>query len=63
MPSELKGQHKTIPWRPVAGLDNVLCHDYPGSKTNASWIVTNDPRTPESCGRDDLHDLERRGTE
>ena len=29
IPSDLKTQHKSVPWRAVAGLGNVLRHDYP----------------------------------
>ena len=31
-PSDLKSQHKNVPWRAVADLGNVLRHDYPRVK-------------------------------
>jgi uncharacterized protein with HEPN domain len=36
IPSELRAEHKRIPWRAVAGLGNVLRHDYPQVATGAS---------------------------
>ena len=43
IPSELKAEHKGIPWRAVAGLGNVLRHDYPNVKDRRVWqIVTRD---------------------
>ncbi len=43
IPSGLKAEHKGIPWRAVAGLGNVLRHDYPRVKDPRVWqIVTRD---------------------
>lgn len=43
VPSELKAQHQSIPWRSVAGLGNVLRHDYPRVKDPRVWrIVSRD---------------------
>jgi uncharacterized protein with HEPN domain len=39
----LKSQHKNVPWRAVAGLGNVLRHDYPRVKDPRVWrIVSHD---------------------
>jgi uncharacterized protein with HEPN domain len=43
VPSNLKAQHKHVPWRAVAGLGNVLRHDYPRVKDPRVWrIVSHD---------------------
>jgi uncharacterized protein with HEPN domain len=43
VPADLKARHKSIPWRAVAGLGNVLRHDYPRVKDPRVWrIVTHD---------------------
>ena len=43
VPSDLKSQHKNVPWRAVAGLGNVLRHDYPRVKDPRVWrIVSHD---------------------
>jgi uncharacterized protein with HEPN domain len=39
IPSELKAQHKSIPWRAVASLGNVLRHDYPQVKDPRLWRI------------------------
>jgi uncharacterized protein with HEPN domain len=43
VPSDLKGQHRNVPWRAVAGLGNVLRHDYPRVRDPRVWrIVSHD---------------------
>jgi uncharacterized protein with HEPN domain len=43
VPSDLKAQHKNVRWRAVAGLGNVLRHDYPQVKDPRVWrIVSHD---------------------
>jgi uncharacterized protein with HEPN domain len=43
VPSDLKSRHKSVPWRAVAGLGNVLRHDYPRVKDPRVWrIVSHD---------------------
>jgi uncharacterized protein with HEPN domain len=43
IPADLKAPHKSIPWRAVAGLGNVLRHDYPRVKDPHVWrIVSHD---------------------
>jgi uncharacterized protein with HEPN domain len=42
-PSEIKAQHQEVAWRSVAGLGNVLRHDYPRVKDPRVWdILSND---------------------
>jgi uncharacterized protein with HEPN domain len=64
IPSELKGQHKSIPWRAVAGLGNVLRHDYPRVKDRRVWeMVTNDLAPLKIAVEIILNDLKRKGSE
>ena len=37
---ELCSQHSDIPWRRMAGLRDVLIHDYMGVDINAVWEIT-----------------------
>jgi len=37
---ELRDLHDEIPWRRVAGLRDVLIHDYMGVDLNAVWQIT-----------------------
>ena len=37
---ELCSQHADIPWRRMAGLRDVLIHDYMGVDINAVWEIT-----------------------
>jgi uncharacterized protein with HEPN domain len=39
IPSEIKAQHKHIAWRSIAGLGNVLRHDYPRVKDPRVWRI------------------------
>jgi uncharacterized protein with HEPN domain len=64
IPSELKGEHKSIPWRAVAGLGNVLRHDYPRVKDLRVWeIVSKDLAPLKAAVEIILHDLEAKGSE
>jgi uncharacterized protein with HEPN domain len=43
IPAEIKARHGHIAWRSVAGLGNILRHDYPQVKDPRVWrIVTTD---------------------
>ena len=37
---EIKKQHTEIEWRRIAGLRDVLIHDYMGVDLNAVWDIT-----------------------
>jgi uncharacterized protein with HEPN domain len=49
LPDDLKARHPEIPWPKVAGIGNVLRHDYEGISPSIMWTVA----------RDDLPPLER----
>ena len=37
---DLCSQHSDVPWRRIAGLRDVLIHDYMGVDINAVWEIT-----------------------
>jgi uncharacterized protein with HEPN domain len=64
IPSVLKARHKSISWRAVAGLGNVLRHDYPKVKDRRAWeIVTIDLAPVKAAVETMLADLQRKGSE
>jgi uncharacterized protein with HEPN domain len=49
LPNDLKARHPDIPWPKVAGIGNVLRHNYEGISPSIMWALA----------RDDLPPLER----
>jgi len=49
LPADLKDRHPDIPWKKVAGIGNILRHDYENVIPDALWKFT----------RNDLAPLER----
>jgi uncharacterized protein with HEPN domain len=61
VPSDLKAQHRSIPWRAVAGLGNILRHDYPRVKDPRVWqIVSQDLAPLKAAARAMLREVEAR---
>jgi uncharacterized protein with HEPN domain len=60
VPAELKAQHRSIPWRAVAGLGNVLRPDYPRVKDPRVWrIVSHDLAPLKAAVEAILRELEK----
>ena len=55
LPEALKRRHPEIPWRKVAGVGNVLRHEYERIAPEVMWAVTHDdlPALETVC-RDEL---------
>ena len=45
---DLKGRHPTIPWRKVAGIGNVLRHDYESVAAPVLWTLARES-LPQLC--------------
>jgi uncharacterized protein with HEPN domain len=55
LPDELKARHPAIPWRKVAGIGNVLRHDYEDVAYDVLWrVVQNDLPALEKVCREEL---------
>jgi uncharacterized protein with HEPN domain len=55
LPDELKARHPAIPWRKVAGIGNVLRHDYEDVAHDVLWrVVQNDLPALEKVCREEL---------
>jgi len=46
LPAALKARHPEIPWRKVAGIGNILRHDYENVIPDALWKLTYDDLLP-----------------
>jgi len=42
LPDELKARHTHIPWQKVAGIGNILRHDYSRIAPDVLWKLIND---------------------
>jgi uncharacterized protein with HEPN domain len=55
LPNELKARHPNIPWAKVAGIGNVLRHDYEHVAHDVLWRVAFDDLAPlEKVCREEL---------
>jgi len=59
LPADMKARHADIPWRKVAGIGNVLRHEYADVAPDVLWHVVQDNLPPlETACRSELGDAE-----
>ncbi len=46
LPDQLKDRYPEIPWKKVAGIGNVLRHDYENVVPDALWKIARDDLAP-----------------
>ena len=61
LPDELKARHPKIPWPKVAGIGNVLRHDYEHVAHDVLWrLVCDDlPRLEKVCREELAHERQK----
>jgi uncharacterized protein with HEPN domain len=64
LPADLKARHPDIPWRQVAGIGNVLRHDYERIAYDVIWRLAQEDLPPlHAACREELAEAERQGLE
>lgn len=55
LPDDMKGRHPQIPWHKVAGIGNILRHEYSRVAADALWrLVRDDLAGLDASCRDEL---------
>lgn len=61
LPAEMKARHTEIPWRKVAGIGNILRHNYENIAAPILWTLAATDLAPlERVCREELAEEERR---
>lgn len=46
LPTETKNEHREIPWKQIAGMRDILIHEYAGVSLKRVWKVITENITP-----------------
>lgn len=46
LPNEVKTKHSDIPWKKIAGMRDILIHEYAGVQTERVWRTAKDDLPP-----------------
>jgi uncharacterized protein with HEPN domain len=46
LPDDIKARHQDIPWRQIAGIGNILRHDYERIAHDVLWRIVQDDLPP-----------------
>lgn len=46
VPDEVRGQHPDVPWKSIAGMRDVLVHEYWGIDINVVWATVQEGLPP-----------------
>ena len=65
IPDDLKADHPTIPWKDIAGIGNVMRHDYDNVRDDIIWAIVENHigalrDAVEQMARDHNIDLDRK---
>lgn len=62
IPDQLKALHPDVPWKQIAGIGNILRHDYQSIDGQIIWDTVQRDLTPLRIAVEDLMRREGRGT-
>ena len=55
IPEDVRSQYEDIPWRKIAGLRDILIHEYFGINMNIVWDVIENKLKPLKAAAEEIH--------